>query len=91
MKYFNYHGTDYKVDVYGYDPDTKSFLIDVYYKHQTGNYYFYKSYVLKGNYRHEKTWDDHLGNTDCGYYVNIPLKYFSGNTVKTGKKRVYCF
>lgn len=22
-------------------------------------------------YRPERTWDDHMGNTPCGYYVNV--------------------
>lgn len=35
-------------------------------------------------YRPERTWDDHMGNTPCGYFCNIPLP--------TGeRKRVYMF
>ena len=30
-------------------------------------------HTLKVYYRHERTWDDHLGNTPCGYYVIVPL------------------
>ena len=33
-------------------------------------------------WRPERTWDDHMGNTPCGYYVIVPLP--------TGeRKRVY--
>lgn len=28
---------------------------------------------LKAYYRNERTWDDHMGNTPCGYYVIAPL------------------
>ena len=38
---------------------------------------------LKVYYRPERTWNDHMGNTPCGYYCNIPL----GNKTK----RVYMF
>lgn len=33
---------------------------------------------LKVYYRHERTWDDHMGNTECGYYVNLPLPFCCG-------------
>lgn len=37
---------------------------------------------LKMYYRHERTWDDHLGNTPCGYFVIARLS--------TGeRKRIY--
>ena len=39
---------------------------------------------LKMYYRPEKTWNDHLGNTPCGYYVNLPLS-------KTERKRFYIY
>ena len=43
----------------------------------------YKHHKLKVYYRPERTLNDHLGNTPCRYYVNIPHK---------GKKyRVYMF
>ena len=25
-------------------------------------------------YRHERTWDDHMGNTPCGYYAIVPIE-----------------
>lgn len=39
---------------------------------------------LKLYYRHERTLDDHMGNTYCGYYVNLPLS-------KTERKRFYIY
>lgn len=44
--------------------------------------YGYTSHRLKMYYRHERTWDDHMGNTPCGYYANVPLN-------KHETKRVY--
>lgn len=46
--------------------------------------YGYKCHNTKVYYRHERTWDDHLGNTPCGYYTNVPLG--NGKT-----KRVYIY
>lgn len=44
----------------------------------------WSTHHLKVGYRPERTWDDHMGNTPCGYYVNLPI----GN----GKhKRVYVY
>lgn len=45
--------------------------------------YSYTYHNLKVYYRPERTWDDHMGNTPCGYYVNVPYM---------GKKyRVYMY
>jgi hypothetical protein len=44
----------------------------------------YKTHNTKVYYRSERTWDDHMGNTPCGYYTNVPLG--NGKT-----KRVYIF
>lgn len=33
----------------------------------------YISKRLKMGYRHERTWDDHMGNTWCGYFFNLVL------------------
>lgn len=30
-------------------------------------------HTLKLYWREEKTWDDHMGNTPCGYYVHLPI------------------
>ena len=35
--------------------------------------YGYEQKHLSVYYRHERTWDDHLGNTPCGYFVIVPL------------------
>ena len=44
----------------------------------------YKSHYLSVYYREERTWNDHMGNTPCGYYVVVPFP--------NGKKRrVYMF
>lgn len=44
----------------------------------------YYEHYLQVYYRHERTWDDHMGNTPCGYYCNVPLP--DGST-----RRVYMF
>lgn len=46
--------------------------------------YGYKCHNTKVYYRHERTWNDHMGNTPCGYYTNVPLG--NGKT-----KRVYIY
>lgn len=33
----------------------------------------YRVKTLKMHYRHERTWDDHMGNTPCGYYAIVPI------------------
>ena len=43
-----------------------------------------KLHTAKLYFRHERTWDDHMGNTYCGYYINIPLG-------RNEKVRVYLF
>lgn len=45
------------------------------------NWYFH---WLKMYYRPERTWNDHMGNTPCGYYVNAP---FPGGK----RRRVYLY
>ena len=42
---------------------------------------------LKTYFRYERTWDDHMGNTPCGYYCNVPLS--SGKWGTRERKRVY--
>lgn len=39
---------------------------------------------LTMHFRAERTWDDHTGNTDCGYYVNCPMPW-------GGIKRIYVY
>ena len=50
----------------------------------TGYYVDNVYHHTKVYYRHERTWDDHMGNTPCGYYVLAPL----GNGER---KRIYIF
>ena len=51
---------------------------------KTGYYIDNIYHRTKVYYRSEKTWDDHMGNTACGYYVIA--------TLPTGeKKRVYIY
>lgn len=47
------------------------------------NAWSYFTHKLKVYFRPERTWDDHIGNTPCGYYVNLPLPF------GCGAKRVY--
>ena len=70
-------GTKYEIDFYCVIDDGK---IEYSVKSDCG----YRTHNTKVYYRHERTWDDHMGNTPCGYYTNVPL----GN----GKvKRVYIY
>ncbi len=66
-------GQTHTIEFYGYDNETETFTycIDDCYMHET-----------KGYFRHERTWDDHMGNTPSGYYVLATLP--SGQ-----RKRVY--
>lgn len=41
--------------------------------------------TLKMYYRHEKTLNDHMGNTPSGYYANVPLC----TNGRIERKRVY--
>ena len=46
--------------------------------------YSSRIHKLSVYYRHERTWDDHMGNTPCGYFCIVPLP--------TGeRKRVYMY
>ena len=55
-----YYG-NHRIEVIGWDKDHAYVLINN------------SEHVLKMYFRHERTWDDHMGNTPCGYYVNLPL------------------
>ena len=55
---------------------------------------YYVDNVLRQSkvyYRPEKTLDDHMGNTPCGLYTIVPLRYFDGEQMRTQRKRVYIF
>ena len=32
-----------------------------------------REHALKEYFRYERTWDDHMGNTPCGTYINLPI------------------
>lgn len=68
-------GTKYEIDFYCYIDDGKI-------EYSVKSDYGYSTHNTKVYYRHERTWDDHMGNTPCGYYTNVPLG--NGKT-----KRVY--
>lgn len=69
-------GKRHTIEEYGWDNGKVTLCIDN-----------YRIVTLKMYYRHEKTWDDHMGNTPCGYYANVPIqKHLDG---KTEYKRVY--
>lgn len=71
------NGTKYTVDFYTAVEDGKITL-------SLQGPWSYKIKTLAVYYRPERTWDDHMGNTPCGHYVNLPLP--------TGeRKRVYIF
>ena len=54
--------TKHTIEGYGWEDDKAYILIDG-----------YQFKWLKLHYRHERTWDDHMGNTLCGYYINVRL------------------
>lgn len=66
---------EFKIDFNGFN-DKKAF-VTVY------NTWYCKNHALKMYYRQERTWNDHLGNTESGYYVNIVFPY------GIGKRRIY--
>ena len=47
----------------------------------------YRILTLKMYYRHERTWDDHMGNTPCGYYAIVPIPIHYGE--RKERRRVY--
>lgn len=70
------HGKSHTVEEYGWDNGKVTVCIDN-----------WNVVTLKMYYRHERTWDDHMGNTPCGYYANVPLvKHLDG---KVERKRLY--
>ena len=44
----------------------------------------YSVHAFKIYYRPERTWDDHMGNTPCGHYIN--LRFPNGK-----KERAYLY
>ena len=76
MKRFKIDGASYAVEMIGYS-DSKAEI----YLYRNGH--FLSRHELTMYYRQERTWDDHMGNTPCGYYVNVPIR--------GSKRRVYLF
>lgn len=69
------NGNKHIVEEYGWDSGYATICID--------------NYIIKDvkmHYRAEKTWDDHMGNTPCGYYVIAPIPTGGG---KVERRRVY--
>jgi len=71
-------GTEHRIEENGFE-DGKVFLtLDG-----------YKDMILKMYYRHERTWDDHMGNTPCGYYAIVPIRAYYKGAYHTERRRVY--
>ena len=79
MKYItDSKGRKYEIDFYTViDEDGKI-------EYSVKSQYGYTTHRTKVYYRHERTWDDHMGNTPCGYYTYVPL-------MDRKTKRVYIF
>lgn len=71
-------GTKHSIDEYGYENGHAYLCID--------NIRFVN---LKMYFREERTWDDHMGNTPCGYYVTIPFQDYYDGAYHLEKKRYY--
>lgn len=73
------NGTRHRIEENGWDKTHAYIYLDG-----------YKPMKLKMYYRHERTWDDHMGNTPCGYYVNVPITcYINQIGYKKETHRVY--
>lgn len=83
MRTITIKGEEFRVDLIGTEINLKTgdvtAEIEIW---NTWNHFYRK---LKVYYRPERTWDDHMGNTPCGYYVNLPLPF------KCGTKRWYLY
>ena len=71
-------GTKHRIEENGWDNGTVFLTLDG-----------YKELSLKMYYRPERTWDDHMGNTPCGYYAIVPIKCFYNGAYHIEKRRVY--
>lgn len=81
-KYITVDGYKFRVEFPCVIEDGKTYVqVDM--ADRDGHYHWVSTHYLKVGYRHERTWDDHLGNTPCGYYVTVPI---NGHRV-----RVYIF
>lgn len=67
---------EFRVELIGTEIDLKTGELTA--EVEIWNTWNYFPHRLKVYYRPERTWDDHMGNTPCGYYVNLPLPFNSG-------------
>ena len=58
----DFNGTKHTIEGNGYDNGYAYITIDGYLEKR-----------LKMGFRYERTWDDHMGNTYCGYYFTVRL------------------
>lgn len=65
------HGKTHTVEEYGWTKEKITLCVDN-----------WKIVELKMYFRPERTWDDHMGNTPCGYYANVPI-------TRVERRRVY--
>lgn len=79
VKHIKSEGRNFKVEFFEVIDEGKTgYYVN---EQETG---YWKYHRTKVYYRPERTWDDHMGNTPCGYYVIVPFP--------TGeRKRVYMF
>lgn len=59
----DFNGVKHTIEGIGWEDDYAEVIIDGYLVKR-----------IKMGYRHERTWDDHMGNTYCGYYIDVKLK-----------------
>ena len=82
-KYVESNGRKFCIDFYCVIEGGKT-TAAIYEITKNGSNIWFRDRHLSVYYRHERTLDDHMGNTPCGYFVNFPLP--------TGeRKRVYMF
>ena len=80
MVYITVDGEKYEIDFYERIEGPEMKVGYFIYSKKYGWLGYHKTKIY---YRHERTWDDHMGNTPCGYYTNVMFK---------GKKRrVYIY
>jgi len=58
----DFNGTKHTIEGIGWNEGKAYIIVDG-----------YMDKALTMYYRHERTWDDHMGNTPCGYYINVRL------------------
>lgn len=58
----DFNGGKHSIEGVGYEDGYAYIIVDGYIEKK-----------LKMYFRNERTWDDHMGNTYCGYYINLKL------------------